>query len=138
MKKRTILPFVNKPGRYLGNEYNSVRKSWSKTRLHCALIFPDLYEIGMSHQGLQILYHILNSCPDILAARCFCPDIDAEKQLAQNSLALSSLESGHSLKDFDILGITLPYELCYGNILTVLHLAGIPFAAADRDESFPP
>src|SRR5512140_522657 len=111
MKNMTILPFINKPGRYLGHEYNAAAKSWPETNLHCALIFPDLYEIGMSHQGLQILYHILNSRPDIFAERCYCPDIDVEKLLTAGNLPLTSLESGHELKEFDILGITLPYEL---------------------------
>ncbi len=137
MKNTAILPYLNKPGRYLGHEYNTVHKSWTDTQLHCALIFPDLYEIGMSHQGLQILYHVLNDRADIFAERCFCPDIDAEKQLRENNLFLGSLESGHALKEFDILGITLPYELCYSNILTILHLAGLPFPAADRGEDAP-
>jgi radical SAM family uncharacterized protein/radical SAM-linked protein len=137
MKNSNILPFISKPGRYLGNEYNAAARSWLETPLHCALIFPDLYEIGMSHQGLQILYHILNGRQDMLAERCYCPDIDVEKLLVGNNLPLTSLESGRDLKDFDILGITLPYELCYTNILTILHLAGLPFLAADRDEGFP-
>ncbi len=137
MKNISILPFINKPGRYLGHEYNAVHKSWDQTSLHWALIFPDLYEIGMSHQGLQILYHILNEKDEISAERCFCPDIDAEKKILEQGGHLSSLESGHALKDFDILGITLPYELCYSNILTILHLAGIPFRATDRNERFP-
>ena len=137
MKNTNILPFISKPGRYLGHEYNAVTRSWPETPLHCALIFPDLYEIGMSHQGLQILYHILNGRQDMLAERCYCPDLDVEKLLVGNNLPLTSLESGHALKDFDILGITLPYELCYTNILTILDLAGIPFLAADRDEGFP-
>jgi radical SAM family uncharacterized protein/radical SAM-linked protein len=137
MKNTPILPLISKPGRYLGHEFNAVHKSWEETSLHCALIFPDLYEIGMSHQGLQILYHILNSRVDILAERCFCPDIDAEKKMSERGLFLSSLESGHALKDFDVLGITLPYELCYSNILTVLHLAGLPFMAQDRNNGYP-
>jgi radical SAM family uncharacterized protein/radical SAM-linked protein len=137
MKNKQLLPFINKPGRYLGHEYNAVIKPWSETALHCALIFPDLYEIGMSHQGLQILYHLLNGQSNFLAERCYCPDIDLETLLKEKNLPLVSLESGHELCDFDILGITLPYELCYTNILTILHLAGIPFAAADRDEHYP-
>jgi radical SAM family uncharacterized protein/radical SAM-linked protein len=137
MKNSKVLPFISKPGRYLGKEFNAVTRSWVETPLHCALIFPDLYEIGMSHQGLQILYHILNGRQDMLAERCYCPDIDVERLLISNSLPLTSLESGHALKDFDILGITLPYELCYTNILTILHLAGLPFLAADRDQSSP-
>jgi radical SAM superfamily enzyme YgiQ (UPF0313 family) len=91
----------------------------------------------MSHQGLQILYHILNSRPGILAERCYCPDIDVEKLLIAGNLPLTSLETGHELIDFDFLGITLPYELCYTNILTILNLAGIPFAAEDRNENHP-
>jgi radical SAM family uncharacterized protein/radical SAM-linked protein len=137
MKNISILPFTNKPGRYLGHEYNSVYKSWDQMSLHWALIFPDLYEIGMSHQGLQILYHIINGQDDISAERCFCPDIDAEKKILEYGGHLSSLESGHALQDFDILGITLPYELCYSNILTILHLSGIPFWATERDEKYP-
>ncbi|MDR3628786.1 MAG: TIGR03960 family B12-binding radical SAM protein [Desulfocapsaceae bacterium] len=137
MENTRILPFISKPGRYLGHEYNVSVRSWSDTRLHCVLIFPDIYEIGMSHQGLQILYHILNGRPDILAERCYCPDRDVEKLLKAGNLPLPSLETDHSLRDFDIVGFTLPYELCYTNILTILDLAGIPFRAADRDETFP-
>ncbi len=134
---RETLPFVNKPGRYLGHEYNATIKEWDDTAMHCALIFPDLYEIGMSHQGLQILYHILNSQDDTLAERCYCPDQDMEKILRRKALPLSSLENNRPLKDFDLLGFTLPYELCYTNILTVLDLAGIAFRAENRDETSP-
>ncbi len=134
---RETLPFVNKPGRYLGHEYNATIKEWDDTAMRCALIFPDLYEIGMSHQGLQILYHILNSHEDILAERCYCPDQDMEKILRNKALPLSSLENNRPLKNFDLIGFTLPYELCYTNILTVLDLAGIPFRAANRDENSP-
>jgi radical SAM family uncharacterized protein/radical SAM-linked protein len=134
---RETLPFVSKPGRYLGHEYNAVIKEWDTTALHCALIFPDLYEIGMSHQGLQILYHILNSQDDFLAERCYCPDIDMETILRSKELPLSSLENNRPLKDFDLLGFTLPYELCYTNILTVLDLAGIPLRAENRDDNAP-
>jgi radical SAM superfamily enzyme YgiQ (UPF0313 family) len=91
----------------------------------------------MSHQGLQILYHILNSHEDILAERCYCPDQDMEKILRNKALPLSSLENNRPLKNFDLIGFTLPYELCYTNILTVLDLAGIPFRAANRDENSP-
>jgi len=134
---RETLPFVNKPGRYLGHEYNAAIKDWTDTAMHCALIFPDLYEIGMSHQGLQILYHILNSQKDILAERCYCPDQDMETILRSKALPLSSLENNRPLKEFDLLGFTLPYELCYTNILTVLDLAGIPFRSEHRDEHSP-
>lgn len=136
-EQRETLPFVNKPGRYLGHEYNATVKEWDKTALHCALIFPDLYEIGMSHQGLQILYHILNSQKQILAERCYCPAKDMEELLRSRDLPLCSLENNRPLRDFDLIGITLPYELCYTNILTILDLAGIPLRSKERDESMP-
>ncbi len=132
-----ILPFVNKPGRYLGHEYNGIIKEWQTTACRCALIFPDLYEIGMSNQGLQILYHILNSQEQILAERCYCPDKDMEELLRSRNLPLCSLEGNHPLLDFDCIGITLPYELCYSNILTILDLAAIPLRSKDRGEEMP-
>lgn len=135
--QRKTLPFVNKPGRYLGHEYNSIVKDWSETTLHCALIFPDLYEIGMSHQGLQILYHILNHEENFLAERCYCPGKDMEEILRSKNLPLCSLENNRPLREFDLIGITLPYELCYTNILTILDLADIPLRAEARDESMP-
>jgi len=118
-------------------EFNSWQKSWDDARIRLCFVFPDLYEIGMSHHGLQILYHIINRRQEYLSDRCYCPDIDAEKVLHDRKLKLSGLESSRPLADFDILGITLPYELCYTNILTIFDLAGIPFHAADRDQSFP-
>ncbi len=137
MTDRTFLHQVTKPGRYLGNEFNISQTPWRDDQLHCALIFPDIYEIGMSHQGLQILYHILNASGHTAAERCFCPDIDAEQVLRASKLPLTALESGRPLTAFDFLGITLPYELCYGNILTILDLAEIPPFSKDRDDSFP-
>ncbi len=137
MDSTAIFPFVAKPGRYLGKEYNAVCKDWDNTGVKIAFIFPDMYEIGMSHLGLQILYHIINAQDDMLAERCFCPDTDAERQMRDTRLPLFSLESKKPLAAFDILGITLPYELCYTNILTILDLAGIPRYQKDRDESSP-
>ena len=137
MRDRDFLPFVNKPGRYIGREYNSTLPAEKESDLHCALVFPDLYEIGMSHQGLQILYHILNDRENIAAERCYCPDKDAETRLREKSMPLVTLESGRPLNQFDFIGITLPHELCYTNILTVLDRAQIPFYAAERDESHP-
>ena len=134
---RETLPYVTKPGRYLGHEYNATIKTWSDATIRCALVFPDLYEIGMSHQGLQILYHILNNEDSILAERCYCPDHDMEGILRQKGLPLLSLENKQPLQNFDLIGITLPYELCYTNILTVLDLADIPLWARDRDEEAP-
>jgi radical SAM family uncharacterized protein/radical SAM-linked protein len=137
MTDRTILSSITRPGRYLGHEYNSVLKAWESAKTRFALIFPDLYEIGMSHQGLQILYHLLNNKEYFLAERCFCPDKDLEQLLRDKEAPLTSLESARPLTDFDVLGITLPYELCYTNILTILNLAAIPFYSRDRDNSFP-
>jgi radical SAM family uncharacterized protein/radical SAM-linked protein len=132
-----ILPFVKKPGRYLGGELNTVNKEWDRVALRFCLIFPDLYEIGMSHQGLQILYHILNKEDRFLAQRCYAPDIDMEAELRKRALPLFALESRRPLSAFDVLGFTLPYELCYTNILTVLDLAGLPLRACNRDEEYP-
>lgn len=137
MTDTTIFSQVLKPGRYLGSEYNSTPKDWSQAALRCALVFPDLYEIGMSHQGLQILYHILNGHHEFLAERCYCPDRDVERLLRERQHPLTSLESGRPLAEFDLVGITLPYELCYTNILTVLDLAGIPFWANERGDEHP-
>ncbi len=106
--KNRFLPYVNKPGRYLGNEYNSTEKEWDTSDVYFALIFPDLYEIGMSHFGLQILYHLLNQEENTLAERCFCPDLDAEKIMREKGIPPLSLESGQPISNFDIVGITLP------------------------------
>lgn len=132
-----ILPLVQKPGRYIGGELNSVTPDYSRIDLSFALIFPDLYEIGMSHQGLQILYHIINRQPGLAAERCYAPDVDMEAQLRQHKLPLFSLETRRPLAEFDVIGFTLPYELCYTNILTVLDLAGIPLWAKERDNDAP-
>lgn len=132
-----ILPLVNRPSRYSGNEFNVIKKDWLQADLRVALIFPDLYEIGMSHQGLQILYHLLNGHPGVLAERAYTPAPDMEQLLRSRDWPLFSLETKHPLGEFDMLGITLPYELCYTNILTVLDLAGLPFRSADRDENQP-
>jgi radical SAM family uncharacterized protein/radical SAM-linked protein len=134
MRLEDLLPLVRRPSRYLGTEINAVRKDWSEVRLRAALIFPDLYEIGMSHLGLHILYHVLNGLPWALADRAYCPDTDMERILRRETAALQGLESRRPLKDFDLLAITLPYELCYVNILTVLDLAGIPLWSEERQD----
>jgi radical SAM family uncharacterized protein/radical SAM-linked protein len=136
MSKPNLLHHVSRPGRYLGGEYNTPLLSESAL-VSCLFAFPDLYEIGMSHQGLQILYHIVNALDDTRAERCYCPAPDAEQWLRDHQVVLGSLESGQALKDFDLLGITLPHELCYTNILTMLDLAQIPFLAAERAENQP-
>jgi len=131
-----FLPSVSRPGRYLGREFNLPDIDYNAD-LSWALIFPDLYEIGMSHQGLQILYQILNQERGVAAERCYCPAPDAEALMRRHHAALTTLESGRRLTDFDLIGITLPHELCYTNILTVFDLAGIDFLAADRSEAAP-
>ncbi len=132
-----LLPLVKTPSRYCGNEFNVIRKEWQTARLTVALAFPDLYEIGMSHQGLQILYHVVNRRPDLLAERVYVPEPDCEAEMRRRGVPLFALESRRPLAAFDLLGITLPYELCYANILTILDLAGLPLRAAERDERHP-
>ena len=121
-----ILPLIEQPSRYLGSEVNTIKKDHSKIDLFFALAFPDLYEIGTSHFGLQILYHILNSHPKIAAERVFAPAPDMEEYLRSSRLSIVSLESQKPLREFDIIGFSLLYELNYTNILSILDLAGIP------------
>ncbi|MBA3014521.1 MAG: TIGR03960 family B12-binding radical SAM protein [Proteobacteria bacterium] len=132
-----VLPLVVKPSRYCGNEYNVVQKEWQSVSLRIVLAFPDLYEIGMSHHGLQILYHIINGRSEFLAERVYAPDRDLEEVLRKLDKPLFALESGRPLAEFDIVGITLPYELCYSNILTILDLAEIPLYSRDRKDDHP-
>ncbi|MGB9594468.1 MAG: B12-binding domain-containing radical SAM protein, partial [Anaerolineae bacterium] len=113
-----ILRDVEKPGRYTGGEWNSVVKDWETTPIKVALAYPDAYEIGMSNLGLMILYDILNRQPDILCERVYAPWPDMEERLRGAGLPLFSLETRHALTDFDIVGISLPYELNYTNALT--------------------
>ena len=132
-----VLPLVRKPGQYVGGELHAVGQGFDADALNFCLIFPDLYEIGMSHQGLQILYHLLNARERTTAHRAYAPDIDMERELRCQNLPLFSLEVKVPLAAYDVLGITLPYELCYTNILTVLDLAGLPFRAAERTQKHP-
>jgi radical SAM family uncharacterized protein len=132
-----ILYQVTKPARYTGGEWNAVIKDWDKTPVKIALAYPDLYEIGMSNMALPILYELFNSQPDVLAERVYAPWVDMEAQLEARGIPLASLESGHRLRDFDIIGFSLGYELTYTNVLNMLHLARIPLLAADRDDSHP-
>ena len=136
-KSFDFLASIEKPSRYLGSEINAVRKKANETRLRVALAFPDLYEIGTSHFGLQILYHILNSQPDVAAERVFAPALDMEAYLRRSERPLFSLESHTPLNRFDIIGFSLLYELNYTNMLTMLELSGIPWLAAERDLSHP-
>ncbi|MCE9624991.1 MAG: TIGR03960 family B12-binding radical SAM protein, partial [Deltaproteobacteria bacterium] len=131
-KWKALLGEVEKPGRYLGNEVNSVKKDSAKVRLHVALIFPDVYEMGESHVGLKILYDVLNRDPEIWAERVYAPWPDMEAALERHALPLFSLESKRPLHDFDMIGITLPYELVYTNIVTILKTGGVPLWQKDR------
>lgn len=132
-----ILPLVEQPSRYLGSEINTIKKNHSKVNLCVALAFPDLYEIGTSHFGLQILYHILNRHRDIAAERVFAPGADMEAHLRTSGIPIVSLESHNPLNRFDIIGFSLLYELNYTNVLTMLELAHIPFFTRQRDDSHP-
>jgi len=132
-----ILRTVEKPGRYVGNEWNRIRKDPRKVRSKVALVFPDVYEIGMSYLGQKILYHILNSRPEILAERVFTPWPDFESKLREAGLPLYSLENRIPLREFDIIGVSLLYELNFSNVLTVLDLGGIPLRAAERNDDMP-
>jgi radical SAM family uncharacterized protein/radical SAM-linked protein len=132
-----LLAHVKKPSRYVGNEFNVFRKDWDSAALRIVFVFPDLYEIGMSHHGLQILYSVINSQDGLLADRAYAPDKDLEELLRSRGRMLFAVESRRVLADFDMIGFTLPYELCYTNILTVLDLSGIPLRAAERDDSHP-
>lgn len=130
---------VQKPARYLGGEYGSVVKDWTDPAVSArvCLGFPDIYDIGMSHLGLRILYSLLNKQPDILAERAFSPWVDMEKELRERSLPLLSLESARPLRDFDVMGLSLQFELTYTNCLQMLDLGGIPLRNADRGDDDP-
>ncbi|MFO0679027.1 MAG: TIGR03960 family B12-binding radical SAM protein [Polyangiaceae bacterium] len=133
-------PFVHlvqKPARYLGGEFGAKTKDWNAVKARVCLAFPDVYDIGMSHLGYKILYKILNDAEGTLAERCYAPWIDMEKELRTRKLPLVSLESARPLRDFDVVGFSLQFELTYTNILTMLDLGGIPLRAADRGESDP-
>ena len=132
-----LLSLVEKPSRYLGTEVNTVRKDPAAVRLHLALAFPDMYEIGTSHFGMQILYHILNEHSDIAAERVFAPAPDMTAQMKQHQQPLCSLETRTPLKAFDIIGFSLLYELNYTNILSMLELAGIAFLSRERTDGTP-
>ncbi len=130
-----LLPVAEKPSRYIGAEVNAVRKENADVRFLFA--FPDTYEVGMSHLGLQILYSILNEIPYVAAERCFAVWTDREKQLRDGKIPLTSLESQTPLSDFDMIGFSLQYELSYTNVLNMLDLGGVPFLRAERNEENP-
>ncbi|NOX87847.1 MAG: TIGR03960 family B12-binding radical SAM protein [Calditrichaeota bacterium] len=134
---KSLLPAVLKPGRYIGNELNTVHKDIKKIKSHVALAFPDVYEIGMSYIGFQLLYHILNQRRDIWAERVFAPWHDMEERLRKFKVPLYGLESFTPLSEFDVIGFTLQYELTYTNILNMLNLGGIPVWSSERGEDDP-
>lgn len=132
-----ILLSVEKPARYIGNEINCIYKDTSEIDIRFALCFPDVYEIGMSHLGLSILYDFLNKRRDTYCERVFSPWSDLDKIMREKDIALFSLESQDEVKNFDFLGFTVQYEMCYTNILSILDLAKIPMFSKDRDENYP-
>lgn len=131
------LTHIRRPSRYMGNEINAIRKDPVSVEVSVALAFPDVYEVGMSHLGLKILYNILNSHEWLAAERAFSPWSDMEKELRERGIPLTTLESQRPLSSFDILGFSLQHELSFTNVLNMLDLSGIPFLSAERDDSFP-
>ena len=132
-----ILLKIEKPARYIGNEVNSVMKKKEDIDVRFAFVFPDVYEIGMSHLGIQILYDMLNRRDDVWCERVYSPWTDLDKIMREEGIPLFALESQDAIKDFDFIGITIQYEMCYTNILQVLDLAQIPMFAKDRTEEHP-
>ena len=128
---------MQKPSRYIGGEVNAVVKDKSKVDIRFAFCFPDTYDIGMSHLGIKILYSLKNSVPNYWCERVFMPLPDMEEQMRKNDIPLYGLESLDPIKDFEFIGFTLQYELCYTNILSMLDLAGVPVFAKDRKDLFP-
>lgn len=135
--EREILPKVTKPLRYVGNEYNVVKKEWDKVKLRTLFAFPDVYEVGMSHLGLRILYHLVNDQNDYLMERVFAPWTDMEKIMREEELPLFSLESYKPIREFDCIGFTLQYEMSYTNILNMLNLGQIPLRSSERGDQHP-
>ena len=127
-----ILMSVDKPARYIGGEVNSVMKDKSEVEVRFAFAFPDVYDIGMAHLGIQILYDMFNSWSDVWCERVYSPWPDLDSIMRDRNIPLFTLESQDPVRDFDFLGITLQYEMCYTNILQILDLAGIPVRATDR------
>ncbi|MBD5508482.1 MAG: TIGR03960 family B12-binding radical SAM protein [Lachnospiraceae bacterium] len=132
-----ILLRVEKPARYIGNEVNSVMKDKSKVSLRFAMCFPDVYEIGMSHLGIQILYSMMNDWEDVWCERVYSPWTDLDQIMREENIPLFCLESQDPVQEMDFLGITLQYEMCYTNILQILDLSQIPLMARDRDDTMP-
>jgi radical SAM family uncharacterized protein/radical SAM-linked protein len=128
---------IQHPSRYVGNEINAIRRDPSEVEVSIALAFPDVYEVGMCHVGLKILYDLLNRLSWLGAERVYCPGTDLEQELRHRRLALTTMETGRPLPEFDLIGFSLQHELSFTNVLTMLDLCGIPFGSEDRDASFP-
>ncbi len=133
----SILNRVMKPARYTGNEWNSIKKDHTKVAVTVALALPDVYEVGMSNLGLKILYQILNNRTDTAAERVYSPWVDMEAEMRENNIPLYTLESLKPVTEFDVLGISLQYEMSYSNVLNMLDLAGIPLLTSNREENHP-
>lgn len=132
-----ILLSIDKPERYIGNEVNMVRKNPDDVDIRFAMCFPDVYEIGMSHLGIQILYDMFNRRDDVYCERVYSPWLDLDKVMREKAIPLFAIESQDNIRDFDFLGITLQYEMCYANVLQVLDLSKIPLIASERSDSDP-
>ena len=132
-----ILMQVEKPARYIGNEVNMVVKDPKNVDIRFCMCFPDVYEIGMSHLGIQILYDMFNKREDTYCERVYSPWMDMDKVLREKHIPLFALESQQPVKEFDFLGITLQYEMCYTNVLQILDLSQIPLLSKDRTEEYP-
>lgn len=132
-----ILYRVTKPARYIGNELNSIKKDLKDVEIRFAFCFPDVYEVGMSHLGMKILYHLLNERNDIYCERVFAPWVDMEDEMRKNNIPLFALESKDAIADFDFIGFTLQYEMSYTNIVNMLDLAGVPLTFKERGEDAP-
>ena len=133
----SFVHLVNKPARYVGGEFGERKKDWDAVSARVCLAFPDVYDIGMSHLGFKILYKILNDDPRTLAERAYAPWVDMERELRTRKLPLVSLESARPLRDFDLVGFSLQFELTYTNILGMLDLGGIPLRSDARGEDDP-
>lgn len=136
-KITNVLEEVTKPGRYIGDEFNIQIKEWAGTDLKVALAFPDIYEIGMSHLGLRILYELINNQAGMLAERVYAPWSDYQKLLTEQGVRLQTLENKQPLNEFDVIGFSLQYELSYTNILTMLSLGGVPLFSNERNQGHP-
>ena len=132
-----LLLSIQQPARYIGGEVNMVVKDPSRVDIRFAMCFPDMYDIGMSHLGMQILYDMFNRRKDTYCERVYSPWVDLDKVMREKNIPLFALESQEPVKNFDFLGITLQYEMCYTNVLQILELSHIPLHAADRKEDDP-